>query len=846
MTRGGEKGISARVVLAAALALLAVPGSASAATITPTIANDEFMGGGLGCSVREAVQSINMGSNQLDCVATGPNAYGTNDLIRLNNVPFVLTRPGSGEDNNQDGDLDITSTDGLNIDSTSGNPSVSQAITDRVLDIHPGVTMGLNNLTIEDGQAATAVAPGNQGGNVLFRGGNSDILQLVNVDLLDGLANNGGGRGGGIASISGGVVLIQGTSLIQDNVAGGGGAGFGGGIYMTGTGGSLTVSNSSINSNDANFNSGGATQGSGGGVFFGVDNATTIDCPFPTQANVCLTNATIDQNRAAGGTGTGFGNGGGIAVAPGAGPSTLIATGGSISNNEAGGGTGHVAEFDSVGYGGGLDFAAGGGTSSANLDDVDVVGNKAGGLGEKANGNGGGILTDSDLTIDDSQVSSNRAGSDPTVTPKAPGLNGSGGGIQTTFNADADLTVTDSSINTNAAGDNLGFGGGIDMESMGNLSITDSTISGNAAGSSGAEGGAQGGGINRFATMGNPTDTITRTAITANTTTGKGGQPEGTPQGAGISAVRQGSLTIDSSTVANNTATGVNGNPNGGGLYLDSNTTGPAATYNLINSTISGNTATSAANEGANGGGIAVAGAPSVNPPIVTLTHVTVAGNTTGTDTQVPIDSGLGGNLYLGVESGLNLFDLRATVIAGGTAGAAGTGNCGLAVMGAIESLGENVEQTTPSQCELDGIGDQVGVNPMLDLLNPLNGGDPKNGVPPATRALMIGSPAINSVPSGGLCPGTDQRGLARPQGPACDAGAYEAPDADADGLIDSADSCPAQAGPASNNGCPLPVVNPPLTTPPTSTPAAPTRKKCKKRKKGAAAAKKCKKRKKA
>src|SRR6185295_15730292 len=48
------------------------------------------------------------------------------------------------------------------------------------------------------------------------------------------------------------------------------------------------------------------------------------------------------------------------------------------------------------------------------------------------------------------------------------------------------------------------------------------------------------------------------------------------------------------------------------------------------------------------------------------------------------------------------------------------------------------------------------------------------NGGPTETIALLTGSPAIDA--SGGrTCVATDQRGVARPQGNACDIGAFEA-----------------------------------------------------------------------
>src|SRR5439155_2076164 len=46
---------------------------------------------------------------------------------------------------------------------------------------------------------------------------------------------------------------------------------------------------------------------------------------------------------------------------------------------------------------------------------------------------------------------------------------------------------------------------------------------------------------------------------------------------------------------------------------------------------------------------------------------------------------------------------------------------------------------------------------------------------PTQTHALVPGSPAIDVIPATDpACTGTDQRGVTRPQGPACDIGAFE------------------------------------------------------------------------
>ncbi|MGH8570524.1 MAG: choice-of-anchor Q domain-containing protein, partial [Gammaproteobacteria bacterium] len=59
----------------------------------------------------------------------------------------------------------------------------------------------------------------------------------------------------------------------------------------------------------------------------------------------------------------------------------------------------------------------------------------------------------------------------------------------------------------------------------------------------------------------------------------------------------------------------------------------------------------------------------------------------------------------------------------------------------------------------------------FADILAPLA----DNGGPTQTHALVFGSPATDASPIDKHCAATDQRGVFRPQGPACDIGAFEA-----------------------------------------------------------------------
>jgi hypothetical protein len=90
---------------------------------------------------------------------------------------------------------------------------------------------------------------------------------------------------------------------------------------------------------------------------------------------------------------------------------------------------------------------------------------------------------------------------------------------------------------------------------------------------------------------------------------------------------------------------------------------------------------------------------------------------------------------------------------------AAGLLSC--ASSGPLTSLGGNVSDD--ASCGTGGT-DRPNVNPLLGALA-LHGGTTR------LYALLAGSPAIDAAAG---CPPLDQRGVARPQGVACDSGSYE------------------------------------------------------------------------
>jgi hypothetical protein len=86
-----------------------------------------------------------------------------------------------------------------------------------------------------------------------------------------------------------------------------------------------------------------------------------------------------------------------------------------------------------------------------------------------------------------------------------------------------------------------------------------------------------------------------------------------------------------------------------------------------------------------------------------------------------------------------------------------------------ISSTGYNIESPGDS-CGFDQPTDQVNVSAEDLKLGPLQ----DNGGPTETHALGEGSVAINLIPEAMCEVHEDQRGVERPQGPACDVGAVE------------------------------------------------------------------------
>ncbi|MER5981366.1 right-handed parallel beta-helix repeat-containing protein [Streptomyces sp. NPDC001857] len=222
--------------------------------------------------------------------------------------------------------------------------------------------------------------------------------------------------------------------------------------------------------------------------------------------------------------------------------------------------------------------------------------------------------------------------------------------------------------------------------------------------------------------------------------------------GGGVFNVPNSHLDLIDSTVSGNTA------GEAGGIRFDD-------TGTVTNSTIADNRVTNPGNRPGSlagyGGGIDIRGTGAVE-----IRNSTITGNRSS-------DGGGGINIapaYLDslpapipdiVDLPLGRLTLRNSVIANNTVDGA-PADCKKA-FATIASQGHNLDGD--GSCRLTAAGDLPSRTPLIGPLT-------DNGGPTDTVALLPGSPALDAADG---CTDTDQRGVARPQGAACDIGAYEA-----------------------------------------------------------------------
>ena len=527
--------------------------------------------------------------------------------------------------------------------------------------------------------------------------------------------------------------------------------------------------------------------GAGGASNAGNGNPGEPGGGLLNAGTLALDGVTVTGNRA------GRGGDGGDSLGGGDGAASNVGAGGAGGNSIAGvgalGGSGggihatgpltianSTISDNSSGNGGAGGAATGGGDGGAS-----TAANGAGGPGGltglgigNSGGNGGGISsTGASLAISNSTIARNATGDGGDIAISGNGGDG-GAGAGTGNGGGGGL----SGLGISGLG---GSGGGILHSGAGAVSITTSTISDNVTGHGGdtgatgdggsggtggagtgsggsgslsgleiTQGGGAGGGI-----LTNDAE-ITRSTLSGNRTgrggfgiaPGSGGAGGGSGGGGGTaggggtsglgfygSGGAGGNASLTGTVLMTNVT--ITGGSTGNGAPGVAGGPGPAASGGSI------------AGSGGNGGGVSASAQ-------TTMINVTVSGNSTGAGGALgtagtgasPI-APIGG--VAGVGPGVRAGRLQSSIVAanGTTAGCAGT----------PVDLGGNL--SFPDASCPGVVGD-----PRLGSLAP-------NGGPTRTRALLPGSGAIDLV-AAAVCPTTDQRGVARPQGTGCEAGAYE------------------------------------------------------------------------
>ncbi|SMP75586.1 Dockerin type I repeat-containing protein [Neorhodopirellula lusitana] len=410
--------------------------------------------------------------------------------------------------------------------------------------------------------------------------------------------------GGGILVANLQTVTVQNGSQIDGNLATGA-TGSGGGILVE-AGGVLVVNDSSISNNQAVRAGGGIEDNSGVGL------------------GVTLTNVTLDNNDAVGGGVGAPGNGGGLHVT---GAGDISITGGTVSGNFAaleGGGlwngtgimtidgttiSGNTASGDAADDGGGGIFNNGGTVDLRN--GAQITNNFADGV----LGSGGGILNLGTLTTDGSGI---------VITGNT--AERAGGGIE--HASPVTLSLTNVTLDgNNALGTDVtaaGNGGGLHISGAADSNITGGSVSGNIAA-------REGGGL------WNDTGTMTIDAVTIVGNTSLGGVASddggggvfnnggdlivqngtliinniaddglgGLSSGGGILSIGAGTVTVTDSTIGGNQAVRA-----GGGIEIGSGAGLTTLTRaGLINNRALGG----GANAPGNGGGLHITGAGDVD-----------------------------------------------------------------------------------------------------------------------------------------------------------------------------------------------------------------------------------------
>lgn len=531
------------------------------------------------------------------------------------------------------------------------------------IDLSGQITIA-KNLNI-NGPGASSLSIDGQGVGRVFSIGSGSIVAISGLTIQDGLAPIGGGIDNAGALTLNQVVLANNQAI----------GGLGGGAIYNEYGAGLAIIDSTVTNNVATAGTGYDVAG-GGLLNIGTAN---VDASTFTGNQAVGGNSLDFIGGSVGGAIDNFGGGhltvyqssfsGNLAVAA-AGP--YFGIGGAIDSNSGFHANRPAAALilsstfhANVATGGNLSTANGGGIDNAGfgstmtIQDSQVTANRAVGGGDAnavtalGQGIGGGVMNQSGATLDliDTCVTGNTAqgGKNARITAANPNSGGAlGGGVANLFQAV--LHVSGGSISCNSAlGGNTNWGNG---------------------------GNALGGGLeNTLSAL----MTVSGTMIQGNTAVAGAGAPglslvpSGIASGGGVDDQSNATATINGCTITGNSAIGGSGGSGGAGLGggvsvgIDA-LLGPifpvTSTLTLTNSTLNANLA-SGGNGGEGGtGGLGFGGGLYVFSRANTTTVATVTTTSIQFNRAIGGRRGSGGTGGLGVGGGVFSFGASLTLVA--------------------------------------------------------------------------------------------------------------------------------------------------------------------------------------
>ncbi len=287
----------ALLIVAAAVALLATPGVASAASYTVNDTGDFPLANPAGTSC----VSTHGGSCTLRAAVQAADNSGGASSITLPAGTCTLTIPSAAANDPSTGDLDVNSGANGTAITVAGAGSGSTVIDanhiDRAFAVQVGGGLTLSGLTIEDGTPSSS-SSGSQNGGAIYSDGSLTLAS--DVMLTD---NSAGGAFGGAVYADGdsGSSLSVSDTTVESNLANEGGA-----IYDN-TPNTMTIEGSRFSDDVASL-LGGAIEGFNGGMT--IDSSTftdnraedggAIEWDTPLGTHESVTSSSFDGNSASG------------------------------------------------------------------------------------------------------------------------------------------------------------------------------------------------------------------------------------------------------------------------------------------------------------------------------------------------------------------------------------------------------------------------------------------------------------------------------------------------------------------------------------------------------------------